>query len=324
MKVWAQILISFLVLMPSPSIWGNPGPASPSTAEVFGLASSSTVPAGYQAATPRLYPPPPPQTGSGDINLDDPGLDHILYGSGPVAAAPAGAGMDLDDPNLDQTLFGGPAGQPAPGLPGNTATIADPLEKWNRWIFDFNDWFYTALLQPAVGGYIMVVPVGGREAVENFFDNLSTPGYFVNDLLQGRLRSAGTQITRFGINTTLGIAGLLDVAQASFDITREPTGLGDTLEQYGVGNGFYIIWPMLGPSTLRETVGMVGDNMLSPVTYCSSGGVRAGLTGLDSLDTASRDLPRYYSLKELAFDPYVSLRDAYVQSTSKRNQTSAR
>lgn len=136
--------------------------------------------------------------------------------------------------------------------------IADPLEPINRIFFSFNDKLYFWLLKPVAQGYSAVLPEGVRISVRNFFDNLMTPIRFVNNLLQFKLKPAGNELVRFGVNTTIGVVGLFDVAKSHMGIKLQDEDLGQSLGKWGLGPGFFITWPVLGPSSLRDSVGDAG------------------------------------------------------------------
>ena len=191
--------------------------------------------------------------------------------------------------------------------------VADPLEPWNRAVFTFNDRLYFWVMKPAAKGYNAVFPEWLRNSVRNFFQNLSTPVRFVNDLLQGKLKSAGNELVRLCVNSTYGLGGLLDAAKKHFDLKSEERDLGMTLGFYGIGEGVYIVWPFLGPSSIRDTVGKVGDGYLSPVNYVTPTKDAIAITAYEYFNDVSLRIGDYESLKEAAVDPYIAVRDAYVQ-----------
>lgn len=192
-------------------------------------------------------------------------------------------------------------------------SIADPLEPWNRLIFTFNDRLYFWLMKPLGKGYNAVVPEMVRVSVKNVFHNLTMPVRFVNSLLQVKLKSAGNELVRFIINSTGGIGGLFDFAKTGFGIESSEEDLGQTLGHYGIGNGFYIVWPFLGPSTLRDTVGTVGDAFLTPVNYVTPAVDRIAIQSSEYFNNAALRIGEYESLKESSIEPYIALRDGYVQ-----------
>ncbi|KPK76084.1 MAG: hypothetical protein AMJ79_08420, partial [Phycisphaerae bacterium SM23_30] len=143
--------------------------------------------------------------------------------------------------------------------------ISDPLEPINRIFFHFNDKLYFWFLKPVASGYKAVVPRPARKGVKNFFSNLAFPIRFVNCILQAKFDGAGYEVGRFLTNSILGLGGFFDVAEKQFNMKAYDEDLGQTLGAYGLGNGFYINWPVLGPSTFRDTIGDVGDYFLDPV-----------------------------------------------------------
>jgi phospholipid-binding lipoprotein MlaA len=192
-------------------------------------------------------------------------------------------------------------------------TVPDPLEPLNRAFFEFNDKFYFWLLKPVATGYKTVVPEEIRICTRNFFYNLAFPVRFVNNLLQGKFFGAFEETCSFLVNSTVGLGGLADVATA-IDLKRHDEDLGQTLAVRGAGPGFYINWPFLGPSTLRDSFGMAGDLFLDPLTYWGEYWYAPGARGLNVVNETSFRIGDYEALKKAALDPYVALRDAYYQN----------
>lgn len=192
--------------------------------------------------------------------------------------------------------------------------IADPLEPFNRAMFAFNDRVYFYVLKPAVRVY-RHVPQPARISVGNFFHNLRAPVRIVNSLLQLKLVDAGNELLRFGVNTTFGIAGLFDPARKYLEIRPVEEDFGQTLGRYGVGQGFYLVLPFTGSTTLRDGVGGLADSIyLDPVVfYPDDPWVTAGLLTYDRINMFSLDRDTYETIKREAFDPYAFIRDAYVQ-----------
>lgn len=194
--------------------------------------------------------------------------------------------------------------------------VADPLEPLNRLFFHFNDKLYFWLLRPVARTYGFVTPKPVRQCVSNFFYNLQTPIRLVNNLLQGKFSAGGTELTRFVVNTTIGVAGLWDPARNWFDMSASEEDFGQTLGKYGIGEGFYICWPVLGPSNFRDSLGLAGDYFLDPVAYLNFNGESEEAFALKSSDTinqTSLSLGDYEAFKDAAFDPYSAMRDAYFQ-----------
>ena len=192
-------------------------------------------------------------------------------------------------------------------------TIADPLEPVNRIVYGFNDVLYFWVVKPVTHTYAGVVPKPARIGIGNFFHNVATPARLVNSLLQGKGSAAGTEVRRFAINTTVGVLGFGDPAHDRWGLKPAEEDLGQTLAVYGFGDGFYLVWPFLGPSTLRDSVGMVGDQFLNPVRYVEPSEVSIGLSVESAVNEASLHMGDYETFKSAAVDPYVAMRGAYAQ-----------
>lgn len=202
-----------------------------------------------------------------------------------------------------------------PGLEEPVKPIADPLEPINRVFFHFNDKLYFWALKPVASGYKMIVPQPARVGVRNFFSNIATPIRLANSLLQLNLKGAGNETVRFLLNTTFGLAGFLDPAKKRFNIDKQEEDFGQTLGFYKIGPVFYINWPVFGPSSLRDTVGTVGDFFLNPWNYLVEFPVLVNVAVgvVARVNNVSLTIGEYEDLKEAALDPYIALRDAYHQ-----------
>ncbi len=196
--------------------------------------------------------------------------------------------------------------------------IADPLEPVNRVFFYFNDRLYFWVLKPAARGYAAVVPEGARISVRNFFNNITSPVRFVNCVLQLKPASAANELVRFGINSTAGILGLFDVARDELGIKMQEEDLGQTLGVWGAGPGFYINWPVLGPSSLRDSIGYIGDSFLDPVNYVTPPLDRYSIAAGDRVNRISLRLGEYEEIRKDAIDPYAAFRDIYYQYRQSR------
>ena len=199
-----------------------------------------------------------------------------------------------------------------------TLQIADPLAALNRFWFDFNDKLYFWLLKPVAKGYRAVMPTPVRIGFQNFFKNLTAPIRIVNCLLQGKGRSGADEFARFIINTGPGLFGFLDATQNIPDLKSADEDLGQTLAVYGIGDGFYIVWPFLGPSTLRDTIGGLGDRFLNPLTYVQPLEAALGLTALRGINATSFRIGDYEALKDAALEPYDAFQNAYIQNRQKK------
>jgi phospholipid-binding lipoprotein MlaA len=197
------------------------------------------------------------------------------------------------------------------------AEISDPFENVNRKVFHFNDKFYFAVAKPVATGYRKALPEGARLSVRNFIDVLESPIRFGSCLLQANFRGALIEFMRTTINVTAGIGGLFDPATA-IDLPKQPEDMGQTLAVWGIGPGPYIVWPFVGPSSLRRTVGYLGDTLLNPFTYIGLfWWIPFAEVPVRELNQLSFHLGEYESFKAAALDPYVSMRDAY---TAFRNE----
>lgn len=192
-------------------------------------------------------------------------------------------------------------------------SIADPLEPVNRAFFHFNDKLYFWVLKPVATGYKAVFEEELRVCFRNFFSNLLTPVRVANCLLQGEFKGAGNEAARFGINTTLGFFGFFDQGKDHFDIDKQDRDFGQTLGKWGAGPAFYINWPILGPSSLRDTAGFVGDTLMDPQTYLLARPVSIGLRSYKTVNETSLTIGDYEAIKKAALDPYVAVRDGYYQ-----------
>ncbi len=189
----------------------------------------------------------------------------------------------------------------------------DPLEGFNRAVYKFNDTADKAIIKPVAGAYKAVMPTPVRSGVGNFFANLSTFVSAINNVLQFKFSDAFDDAGRFVINTTFGIAGIVDVASMD-GVARHNEDFGQTLGHWGVGDGAYLVLPFLGPSTLRDTGGLAVDaSFFMPVLYLEDTRTRNQLLITQLIDTRSQLLPGSDLLDEAALDPYAFMRDAYLQ-----------
>ncbi len=189
--------------------------------------------------------------------------------------------------------------------------ISDPLEPVNRRIFAFNDRFYTYVADPVTRGYETVTPRPVRRSIGNFFNNLREPFHFVNSILQGRGDDAHHAFGRFVVNTTFGVGGLIDVAGEHLE--QRPRNFNQTLATWGVGDGFYIVLPVAGPSSLRDSSGSLVDSFMHPLYYQEVEVAAAGRT-LEGVNTARPYLREYENLKRFALDPYIAVKDVYERT----------
>ncbi|MBE0606877.1 MAG: VacJ family lipoprotein [Deltaproteobacteria bacterium] len=192
--------------------------------------------------------------------------------------------------------------------------VADPLEPVNRAFFVFNDRLYFWLLKPVARGYAFLVPEFARIGIRNAFENVKMPVRLVNSLLQGKVKGSGRELARFTINSTIGLAGLFDTAKHDWGIAASEEDTGQTLAAAGLGHGAYLVIPFLGPSSLRDGVGLGGDIFLNPLWFLfddpwTSVGIYAG----KSVNNTSLVIGEYEDIKAAAIDPYLAVRDGYIQ-----------
>lgn len=195
---------------------------------------------------------------------------------------------------------------------GPDANPRDPLEPLNRGVYQFNDAVDRAVLKPVAEGYVAAVPRPVRTGVSNFFGNWRDLWSAVNALLQARLQPAAENAMRFSVNTVLGFGGVLDLA-SEMGIPRTTLDFGHTLGRWGVPPGPYVVLPLLGPSTVRETVALPVDRQGDPV----SEGIdhiptRNTTQALRIVDTRASVLRAGELLEEAALDKYSFTRDAYL------------
>ncbi|MBU0463054.1 MAG: VacJ family lipoprotein [Proteobacteria bacterium] len=196
--------------------------------------------------------------------------------------------------------------------------IFDPLYHFNYLMYSVNDFLYFQAIKPIAKGYKAIMPAPVRKGVRNFFHNLVFPVRFANNILQGEIKDAGTEIGIFFINSTIGALGFAQVAQNKFDLHTANEDLGQTLGSYTIGNGFYLVLPILGPSTLRDLIGRVGDNFLTPVNYVEPWALSAGIKAYDTINTVSFHIGDYEALKAAALNPYAAIRNAYIQNRKEK------
>ncbi|MGF1608583.1 MAG: VacJ family lipoprotein [Kiloniellales bacterium] len=188
----------------------------------------------------------------------------------------------------------------------------DPLEGVNRFIFAFNDMLDTVVFQPLAATYRFLLPDGVRDSVRNFLRNLNTPVILANDVMQGDMRRAEETLARFMLNTIIGVGGLFDVAAASgYDYHDED--FGQTLGVYGVGGYPYLVLPVFGPSTARDTVGMLVDSFLDPLGYVVDDEIQFGRRLVAGVDFRARNIENIEELKRDSIDYYARIRSIYLQ-----------
>lgn len=206
----------------------------------------------------------------------------------------------------------------AQGAGGDVRESRDPLETVNRAIYGFNDRLDRAVFKPVAEGYQRIVPEPARNCVGNFFSNIGDVGNALNNALQGKVGDALSDLCRLAINSTLGIFGCFDVA-SELGLDKHKEDFGQTLAVWGVGNGPFLVLPILGPSTLRDTAGLFGvDSRLDVIRNLDHVATRNEFLAVRLVDQRTGLLTATNIVDNAALDPYVFVRDAYFQR--RRNQ----
>jgi phospholipid-binding lipoprotein MlaA len=188
----------------------------------------------------------------------------------------------------------------------------DPFEPINRPLYKFNDITDRFILRPLGKGYNAILPQTARNGVGNFYDNITYPVTIVNSLLQGKFRQSGSDLLRLLMNSTVGILGFMDVATGQ-GLPRHDEDFGQTFAKWGIPQGPYIVIPLLGPSTFRDGVGILGNVRVNPLVQYDNSSIRDKLLILWAIETRAALIGPDEAVRE-AFDPYLFVRDAYLQN----------
>ena len=271
------------------------------TVRSAGMASALLLLCLLAAVPTRAAGPTPPPAPSSLYDAESAALPP-----GAVNVRPAGSAATVSDEldNYDDTPVTG---------------VYDPLEPWNRFWFAFNDIFYVQIAKPVFEAYQQVMPRQIREGVSNIWDNVGFPKRFINNLLQGKGKGAFVELGRFCTNISAGF-GVMDVAAGKkVLVPYDPSGedFGQTLGRWGIGYGVYIVWPFLGPSSLRESVGFAGDCVADPFFYVYPWELSTASELYLRFNDLEGTLSTYTSLRGIAVDPYIAVREAYI---NYRNQ----
>lgn len=218
----------------------------------------------------------------------------------------------------------GPPAQNPPDVDGGGGeqAQANPLEPFNSAMFTFNlkldDW----VLHPVASGYAWVLPEEGREAVGRFFKNVRVIPRVANNAMQLRLPQAGSEVARFGINTTVGLLGLFDPADKWFGLRESPDDFGLTLRYWGMPTGPYLMLPFFGPSTIGDAVGLGVDSVMDPiywlVPWYVSMAAHGGQDIAEAVNYRSLHLNQFEEADRYAIDLYGAVQDAYLQTRLNR------
>lgn len=197
-------------------------------------------------------------------------------------------------------------------VPAEQRDPRDPLESYNRGVFKFNQAVDDAVMKPVAKGYKAITPAPVDRGITNFFGNIADVTSAVNNLLQFKLSRAGTDVGRLAVNTTVGLLGFFDVA-TNMGLPSYKEDLGQTFGYWGDVSSPYMVLPLLGPSTLRDSIGLVGDAATNPLFSLKEQRVYWGLIALNVVDKRADLLTAGKLLEEAAVDPYLFVRDAYLQ-----------
>ncbi|MED5622217.1 MlaA family lipoprotein [Ideonella sp. BN130291] len=187
----------------------------------------------------------------------------------------------------------------------------DPWENWNRKVFSFNEGLDEHVLKPVATAYQKVVPSFIRTAIHNFFSNAEDGWSAVNHLLQGKGQSGFEMLVRFNTNTVLGFGGLLDIASEA-GLERQPEDFGQTLGRWGFGAGAYIVWPVLGPSSVRDSLALPLDRSATPAVVFKDYADELGILSVQLVDTRANLLGASRVIDDIALDKYSFVRDGYL------------
>lgn len=203
----------------------------------------------------------------------------------------------------------------------------DPLNGYNRMMTSFNDFVFLNVMNPVAKGYSYILPQTARVGISNFFDNLMFPIRFVNNILQLKFSNASEELGRFLVNSTFGLGGFMDPASTEFGWKKHEEDFGQTLGHYGIGSGFHVVLPILGPSNLRDMFSIIPDAYIDPISTTGLNDIKykipntslegTALSTFKSINSVSLKLGQYENIKKDALDLYPFFRDIYEQ---KRNR----
>jgi phospholipid-binding lipoprotein MlaA len=211
---------------------------------------------------------------------------------------------------VDAALRGTPEQTP----PDYDVEEYDPWEKFNEKMFTFNYNFDKYVFKPAAKGYNAITPDIVQQMIDNAFTNLNMPSRFVNKVLQWRLKDAAIEMSRFLINSTLGIGGLFDIAKQEFKLQPQKADFGQTLGKWGAGPGPYLVLPFLPPLTVRDGIGFAVDGAMNPLSYyIPFFPDKFAMSAGDQLNQRSLNLDLFQGFEDTTIDLYSSVRNGYLQ-----------
>lgn len=249
-------------------------------------------------------------------------LTLLLLATGSKALAQTGQPVDDDvEPNVVPNVERADASNSdAERFGPNMVAVAnyrDPLIGFNRVVFAFNDVSYRYALVPAARTYQNVTPDPVKAGIGNFFYNLRTPIYALNHLFQGKPDQTVKDLARFVVNTTVGIVGIFDPADSWLDMERQVTSAGDTMAQYGVGYGVYLVLPFIGSSNLRNAGGMLLEMPLNTIEYLVDDPEGTVVRVFDNFQLYSPMIQSYLDITAESEDPYIFMRNLHIQGIQR-------
>ena len=194
----------------------------------------------------------------------------------------------------------------------------DPWESYNEPVFQFNYKVDKYVIKQVAKGYNAFIGDGEKQIITNVFDNVAMPKRFINSLLQGKFGGAGRELARFVINTTIGGAGMTDVAKYQFGIERSDEDTGQTFAKWGWDKSRYFVLPLLSPLTVRDTAGYVFDLAMDPVNYFIPLAGGFGRTAEDKLNYRAQNVETFEAVEEGTLDLYAAVRNAYLKKREKQ------
>jgi phospholipid-binding lipoprotein MlaA len=225
----------------------------------------------------------------------------------PKGAKPAGSAENTDD------FLAGFEDEYA-----DAPTVSDPLRPWNVFWFRVNDKLFFWVIKPVSQGWAFIAPRPARTGVKNFFRNLGFPGRFINTAFQGKFKSTGTELARFGVNSTVGVLGVWDAADHFWGLKEKREDFDQTFAVWGLPSGAFITWPLFGPSTVRGSFGMLFDRAVDPLFWAGQYHWAFQFSSpVKIINDSSLEKSPYETIKEMSVDPYAGLRDAYLQNRQK-------
>jgi phospholipid-binding lipoprotein MlaA len=296
MKMTSTIALAAIVLGTS-ACANNAVQRRPATAVTW-VASAAVVPASAQGRT-VAYQEGAVDGAIGEANLSQAGAS--TWASANRANAPRGIAQTEED---DETQYAKPP-------------VRDPWEGFNRKVHGFNNILDRFVLRPVAIGYDKITPVPVQSGVSSFFGNLRLPVTAVNQALQGRPGQAGQSLGRFVVNSTAGIAGVFDLATHIGMPKRDGEDFGQTLATWGWSDSRYLVVPLLGPRTVRDTIAIVGDQALSPIGQIDKSSIADKLQIMQMVDGRAQMLP-LDSVRKDALDDYTFVRDAWAQRRNRQ------